>query len=40
MIETYLNVFRAVFDKSGHLAHYRMMMDDAYVEAPSEVKTS
>jgi len=31
-IDTYLKVFRAVFEKSGHIAHYRMMMGDAYVE--------
>ena len=29
MVETYLNVFRAIFEKSGHLAHYKMMMGDA-----------
>ena len=26
---TYLKVFRAIFDKSGHSAHYKMMMGDA-----------
>ena len=40
MVEAYLNVFRAIFDKSGHLAHYKMMMDNANLEAPSEAKTS
>ena len=34
MVETYLNVFRAIFEKSDHLAHYKMMMGDAYVDAP------
>jgi wobble nucleotide-excising tRNase len=29
MVETYLNVFKAIFDKSGHSAHYKMMMGDA-----------
>lgn len=29
MVEGYLRVFRAIFDKSGHLAHYKMMMGDA-----------
>jgi len=32
MVETYLNVFREIFKKSDHLAHYKMMMADAYVE--------
>jgi len=32
MVDTYLDVFRAVFEKSGHDAHYKMMMGDAYVE--------
>lgn len=26
MVETYLEVFKAIFEKSGHLAHYRMMV--------------
>lgn len=30
MIETYLKVFRQIFDKSNHLAHYKMMMGDAF----------
>lgn len=34
-INTYLNVFRGIFEKSGHLAHYKMMMGDAFEEAPS-----
>ena len=38
-VDTYLNVFRAIFDKSEHLAHYRMMMGDAFVEDPPEVVT-
>ena len=29
----YLGVFRSIFDRSGHLAHYRMMMGDAFEEA-------
>lgn len=32
MVDAYLKVFRAIFDKSGHGAHYRMMMGDAFVE--------
>ena len=26
MVETYLEVFKAIFEKSNHLAHYKMMM--------------
>lgn len=37
MVETYLKVFREVFRKSDHLAHYKMMMADAYVEDPAPV---
>ena len=37
-VETYLRVFRAVFQRSGHLGHYKMMMGDAYVDAPAESK--
>lgn len=29
MVDTYLRVFRATFDKSGHLAHYKMMIGDS-----------
>ena len=35
MVETYLKVFRDVFRKSEHFAHYRMMMGDSYVEEPT-----
>lgn len=31
MVETYLRVFRAIFEKSEHLPHYKMMMGDAYL---------
>lgn len=34
MVDNYLNVFRGIFDKSGHAAHYKMMMGDAFVEKP------
>lgn len=34
MVGSYLNVFRAIFKKSEHLAHYKMMMGDAFVEDP------
>jgi wobble nucleotide-excising tRNase len=33
-VESYLKVFRAIFDKSGHSAHYKMMMGDAFVVLP------
>lgn len=35
MVDTYLEVFRAIFDKSKHSAHYKMMMGDAFVEKAS-----
>ena len=35
MVDAYLKVFRAIFFKSGHTAHYRMMMGDAFVEESS-----
>lgn len=35
MVDSYLRVFRAIFDKSGHSSHYKMMMGDAYVENTS-----
>jgi wobble nucleotide-excising tRNase len=35
MVDSYLKVFRAIFNKSGHSAHYRMMMADAFVEDTS-----
>jgi wobble nucleotide-excising tRNase len=34
-IDNYLRVFRRIFDKMGHMGHYKMMMGDAYVEEPS-----
>ncbi len=38
-VETYLQVFRAIFEKSGHTAHYKMMMGDSYVEASVKAGT-
>ena len=38
MVDAYLKVFRAIFDKSNHAAHYKMMMGDAYVEELLEAK--
>ena len=32
MVDSYLKVFRGIFDKSDHTAHYKMMMGDAFVE--------
>jgi wobble nucleotide-excising tRNase len=31
MVESFLKVFRAVFEKADHLSHYKMMMGDAFV---------
>jgi wobble nucleotide-excising tRNase len=36
MVDTYLNVFREIFEKTGHLAHYKMMMGDAYMDPPAK----
>jgi wobble nucleotide-excising tRNase len=35
-VQSYLRVFRAIFEKSGHLAHYQMMMEEDYEESPAE----
>ena len=35
-VDNYLNVFRAIFDRAGHFAHYEMMMGDALVESVNE----
>lgn len=40
MVDSYLKVFRAIFDESGHSAHYKMMMGDAYVEEPAAFTAS
>jgi hypothetical protein len=37
LIKIYLGVFRAIFEKTDHHAHYKMMMADAYMDAPSDV---
>jgi len=35
-MQTYLKVFMTIFEKEGHLAHYKMMMGEEYTEtAPS-----
>lgn len=34
-VDMYLTVFRMIFEKSNHCAHYRMMMGDAYIEQDS-----
>jgi len=33
IVETYLSVFRSIFEKSNHLAHYKMMMGEAFIES-------
>ena len=35
MVDNYLKVFRAIFEKSGHIAHYKMMMGDAFAGEPA-----
>lgn len=35
MVQNYLRVFRAIFEKTGHLRHYEMMMEDDLVEEPA-----
>lgn len=37
MVDTYLTVFRAIFEKEGHRAHYQMMMRDDFVESAPTV---
>lgn len=37
MVESYLNVFKRIFEETKHIAHYNMMMGDA--EAPESVET-
>ena len=32
MVESFFKVFRDIFEKSGHMAHYKMMMGEAFVE--------
>ena len=32
-VETYLKVFKEIFEKSGHSAHYKMMMGDPFEES-------
>jgi wobble nucleotide-excising tRNase len=29
MVDTHLKVFKAIFEKAGHIAHFKMMMGDA-----------
>ena len=36
MVENYLKVFRAIFDKAGHISHYKMMMGEAFEESAHE----
>ena len=37
MVNNYLKVFKDIFVKWGHEAHYKMMMADAYVDEPETV---
>ena len=36
VVETYLNVFKAIFENEGHLAHYEMMMGENHADANVE----
>ena len=36
-VENYLTVFRAIFDKTGNSAHYKMMMGDALVGSARKI---
>jgi wobble nucleotide-excising tRNase len=38
-VNSYLKVFKSIFDKSGHMAHYKMMMGGAFTETPREQDT-
>lgn len=38
-VDNYLKVFRKIFEKSGHAAHYRMMMGDSFVDEPGVAAT-
>jgi wobble nucleotide-excising tRNase len=40
MVETYLSVFKDIFEKSEHIAHYKMMMGDAFVDASEKELTA
>lgn len=41
MVDSYLKVFKAIFEKSGHDAHYKMMMGDSSTdESDIEVTTA
>jgi wobble nucleotide-excising tRNase len=36
-VDSYLAVFRKIFEKSGHEGHYKMMMGSAWVEMPAVI---
>jgi wobble nucleotide-excising tRNase len=36
MVDSYLKVFRAIFEKAKHGAHYKMMMGGAYIDEPNK----
>jgi wobble nucleotide-excising tRNase len=35
-VESFLRVFREIFNRTGHISHYRMMMGDAWEEEASD----
>lgn len=38
-VDKYLDVFRKVFEKHNHEAHYKMMMGNAFVPRPEPLKS-
>ncbi|MES1980977.1 MAG: AAA family ATPase [Pseudomonadota bacterium] len=38
MVDNYLRVFRAIFERTKHLEHYKMMMGEAYEEIPAAIE--
>jgi wobble nucleotide-excising tRNase len=38
-VETYLMVFKEIFKRTDQFAHYKMMMDHAYIEESEEIPT-
>ena len=40
MVESYITVFRKVFEMSGHLGHYKMMMGDAFADEVAEEQSA
>lgn len=39
-VHAYLRVFREIFDRTGHLPHYKMMMGDAFAEGTDDARVT